>query len=132
MISSRAILHTRYIFQQIFIFMWCFCTAAIIIDSHAPRTVTAKGKENTLREYAAVDELISLSSTFAYVILINSNIERVQALQKWYFIYKERIDVLQQQSDVFQKAQTNFSSDPKTFTPIQTLLTIEHVPAPKF
>ncbi|KAL6557883.1 hypothetical protein OROMI_018233 [Orobanche minor] len=32
-------------------------TAAIIIDSHPPRTVTAKGKENTLHEYAAVDEL---------------------------------------------------------------------------
>ncbi|KAL6570151.1 hypothetical protein OROMI_014665 [Orobanche minor] len=32
-------------------------TAAIIIDSHPPRIVTAKGKENTLHEYAAVDEL---------------------------------------------------------------------------
>ncbi|KAL6586361.1 hypothetical protein OROMI_001349 [Orobanche minor] len=32
-------------------------TAAIIIDSHPPRTVTAKGKENTLHEYAVVDEL---------------------------------------------------------------------------
>ncbi|KAL6528938.1 hypothetical protein OROMI_028824 [Orobanche minor] len=74
-------------------------TAAIIIDSHAPRTVTAKGKQNTLHEYAAVDEL--------------------------YFIYKERIDVLQQQGDVFKQAQTNFSSDPKTFTSIQILLTIE-------
>ncbi|KAL6534944.1 hypothetical protein OROGR_013619 [Orobanche gracilis] len=100
-------------------------TAAIIIDEHAPRTVTAKGKQNTLHEYAAVDEQlrpfiitlwndaapddvynllnstqerqiiaalnftvtdyhnISLSSTSASVILINSNIERVQTLQKW-------------------------------------------------
>ncbi|KAL6536683.1 hypothetical protein OROMI_026264 [Orobanche minor] len=30
--------------------------AAIIIDGHAPRTVTAKGRQNTLHEYAAVDE----------------------------------------------------------------------------
>ncbi|KAL6587944.1 hypothetical protein OROMI_000922 [Orobanche minor] len=98
-----------------------FCTAAIIIDSHAPRTVAAKGKQNTLREYAAVDELhndaapddvynllnstkerhiiaalnfsvtdyhnISLRSTSASVILINSNIKRVQALQKWEVLY---------------------------------------------
>ncbi|KAL6542576.1 hypothetical protein OROMI_024178 [Orobanche minor] len=68
---------------------------------------------------------ISLSSTSASVVLINSNIERVQALQKWevYVIHKEKINVLQQQGDVFKKAQTNFSSDPETFTSIQTLLT---------
>ncbi|KAL6554618.1 hypothetical protein OROHE_007357 [Orobanche hederae] len=100
-------------------------TAAIIIDNQTPRTVTAKGKQNTLHEYAAVDELlkpfiitfwndavpddvyilldqakdrhiiaalnfsvtdyhnISLSSTSASVVLMNSNIERVQALQQW-------------------------------------------------
>ncbi|KAL6586135.1 hypothetical protein OROMI_002779 [Orobanche minor] len=90
-------------------------TAAIIIDSHTPRTVTTKGKQNTL-EYAAVDELndavpddvynlldhakdrhiiaalnfnvtdyhnISLSSTSASVVLMNSKIERVQDLQQW-------------------------------------------------
>ncbi|KAL6572564.1 hypothetical protein OROMI_013522 [Orobanche minor] len=34
-------------------------TAAIIIDGHTSRTVTAKGKQNTLHEYAAVDELIN-------------------------------------------------------------------------
>ncbi|KAL6565180.1 hypothetical protein OROMI_016630 [Orobanche minor] len=34
-------------------------TAAIIIDSHPPRTVMAKGKENTLHEYAAIDELLN-------------------------------------------------------------------------
>ncbi|KAL6503978.1 hypothetical protein OROGR_025901 [Orobanche gracilis] len=121
-------------------------TAAIIIDEHAPRTVTAKGKQNTLHEYAAVDEQlrpfiitlwndaapddvynllnstqerqiiaalnftvtdyhnISLSSTSASVILINSNIER---------------------GGVFKKAQTNFSNDPEAFTSIQTLLTTE-------
>ncbi|KAL6542578.1 hypothetical protein OROMI_024180 [Orobanche minor] len=137
--------------------------AAIIIDGHAPRTVTAKGKQ----KYAAVDEQpfiitlwidaapddvynllnstqerhiiaalnfsvtdyhnISLNSTSASVVLINSNIERVQALQKWevYVIHKEKINVLQQQGDVFKKAQTNFSSDPETFTSIQTLLTTE-------
>ncbi|KAL6571848.1 hypothetical protein OROHE_002717 [Orobanche hederae] len=144
-------------------------TAAIIIDSHPPRTVTAKGKENTLHEYAAVDELlnpfiitfwndaapddvynllsstkerhiiaalnfsvtyyhnISLSSTSASVVLIKSNIERVQDLQKWgvLCIHKERIDVLQQQGDVFRKTETNFSHDPETFTSIETLLTIE-------
>ncbi|KAL6565121.1 hypothetical protein OROMI_016571 [Orobanche minor] len=33
--------------------------AAIIIDSHLPRTVMAKGKENTLHEYAAIDELLN-------------------------------------------------------------------------
>ncbi|KAL6582272.1 hypothetical protein OROMI_006286 [Orobanche minor] len=183
--------------------------AAIIIDGHAPRTVTAKGKQNTLHEYAAVDEQlrlfiitlwndvapydvynllnstqerhiiaalnfsvtdyhrpfiitlwndaapydvynllnstqerhiiaalnfsvtdyhnISLSSTSASVVLKNSNIERVQALQKWevYVIHKEKINVLQQQGDVFKKAQTNFNSDSEAFTSIQTLLTIE-------
>ncbi|KAL6541893.1 hypothetical protein OROGR_011379 [Orobanche gracilis] len=144
-------------------------TAAIIIDEHAPRTVTAKGKQNTLHEYAAVDEQlrpfiitlwndaapddvynllnstqerqiiaalnftvtdyhnISLSSTSASVILINSNIERVQTLRKWevYVIHKEKINILQQQGGVFKKAQTNFSNDPEAFTSIQTLLTTE-------
>ncbi|KAL6543426.1 hypothetical protein OROHE_010048 [Orobanche hederae] len=126
-----------------------------------------KGKENTLHEYAAVDELlnpfiitfwndvapddvynllsstkerhiiaalnfsvsdyhnISPSSTSASVVLIKSNIERVQDLQKWLCIHKERIDVLQQQGDVFRKAQTNFSHDPEFFTSIETLLTTE-------
>ncbi|KAL6582386.1 hypothetical protein OROMI_006400 [Orobanche minor] len=145
--------------------------AAIIIDGHAPRTMTAKGKQNILHEYAAVDEQlrpfiitlwndaalddvynllnstqeghiiaalnfnvtdyhnISLSSTSASVVLINSNIECVQALQKWevYVTHKEKINVLQQQGDVFKKAQTSFSGDPETFTSIQTLLTIEEL-----
>ncbi|KAL6579092.1 hypothetical protein OROMI_009308 [Orobanche minor] len=144
------------------------CTAAVIIDSHPPRTVIEKGKENMLHEYAAIDELlnpfiitfwndvapddvynllsstkerhiiaalnfsvsdyhnISLSSTSASVVLIKSNIGRVQDLQKWGLcIHKERIDVLQQQGDVFRKAQTNFSQDPKIFTSIETLLTTE-------
>ncbi|KAL6582846.1 hypothetical protein OROMI_004924 [Orobanche minor] len=35
-------------------------TTAIIIDSHTPITLTAKGKQNTLHEYAAVDELYLL------------------------------------------------------------------------
>ncbi|KAL6567880.1 hypothetical protein OROGR_001548 [Orobanche gracilis] len=144
-------------------------TAAIIMDAHAPRTVTAKGKQNTLHEYAAVDEQlrpfiitlwndaapddvynllnstqerqiiaalnftitdyhnISLSSTSASIILINSNIERVQTLQKWgvYVIHKEKINILQQQGGVFKKAQTNFSNDPDAFTSVQTLLTTE-------
>ncbi|KAL6584447.1 hypothetical protein OROMI_003736 [Orobanche minor] len=107
--------------------------AAIIIDSHLPRTVMAKGKENTLHEYAAIDELlnpfiitfwndvapddvynllsstkerhiitalnfsvsdyhnVSLSSTSASVVLIKSNIERLQALQKWGFVYTKRV-----------------------------------------
>ncbi|KAL6588059.1 hypothetical protein OROMI_001037 [Orobanche minor] len=57
--------------------------AAIIIDGHAPRTVTAKGKQNTLHEYAALDEQdISLSSTSASVVLINSNIERMLYIKK--------------------------------------------------
>ncbi|KAL6570103.1 hypothetical protein OROMI_014617 [Orobanche minor] len=73
--------------------------AAIIIDGHAPRTVTAKGKQNTLHEYAAVDE---------------------QSV-----IHKEKINVLQQQGDAFKRAQTNFSSDPDTFTSIETLLSTE-------
>ncbi|KAL6536478.1 hypothetical protein OROGR_013050 [Orobanche gracilis] len=103
-------------------------TVAIIMDAHAPRTVTAKGKQNTLHEYAAVDEQdISLSSTSASIILINSNIERVQTLQKWgvYVIHKEKINILQQQGGVFKKAQTNFSNDPDAFTSVQTLLTTE-------
>ncbi|KAL6588186.1 hypothetical protein OROMI_001164 [Orobanche minor] len=141
--------------------------AAIIIDSHLPRTVMAKGKENTLHEYAAIDELlnpfiitfwndaapddvynllsstkerhiiaalnfsvsdyhnVSLSSTSAPVVLLKSNIERVQALQKWLCIHKESVDILQQQGDVFRKAQTNFSHDPQIFSPIETLLTTE-------
>ncbi|KAL6550204.1 hypothetical protein OROMI_020692 [Orobanche minor] len=36
--------------------------AAIIIDGHARRTVTAKGKQNTLHEYAAVDEQLRYQS----------------------------------------------------------------------
>ncbi|KAL6555537.1 Replication factor A protein 1 [Orobanche hederae] len=42
-----------------------------------------------------------------------------------FYIHKERIDVLQQQGDVFKKAQTNFGHDPETFTSIETLLTTE-------
>ncbi|KAL6541173.1 hypothetical protein OROMI_025056 [Orobanche minor] len=139
--------------------------AAIIIDSHLPRTVIAKGKENTLHEYAAIDELlnpfiitfwndvapddvynllsstkerpiiaalnfsvsdyhnVSLSSTSASVVLIKSNIGRVQALQKWGA--KESVDILQQQGDVFRKAQNNFSHDPEVFSSVETLLTTE-------
>ncbi|KAL6543438.1 hypothetical protein OROHE_010060 [Orobanche hederae] len=144
-------------------------TAAIIIDSHTPRTVTAKGKQNTLHEYAAVEKIlkpfiitfwndsspddvynlldhakdrhiiaalnfnvtdyhnISLSSTSASVVLMNSKVERVQALQQWgvYFIHKREIDDIQQQGDVFNKAQSNFSIDPKTFTSVETFLTTE-------
>ncbi|KAL6565101.1 hypothetical protein OROMI_016551 [Orobanche minor] len=147
--------------------------AAIIIDSHLPRTVMAKGKENTLHEYAAIDELyvtpamlnpfiitfwndiapddvynllsstkerpiiaalnfsvsnyhnVSLSSTSASVVLIKSNIGRVQALQKWLCIHKESVDILQQQGDVFRKAQNNFSHNPEVFSSIETLLTTE-------
>ncbi|KAL6586011.1 hypothetical protein OROMI_002655 [Orobanche minor] len=141
--------------------------ATIIIDSHLPRTVMAKGKENTLHEYAAIDELlnpfiitfwndvapddvynllsstkerpiiaalnfsvsdyhnVSLSSTSASVVLIKSNIGRVQALQKWLCIHKESVDILQQQGDVFRKAQNNFSHDPEVFSSVETLLTTE-------
>ncbi|KAL6554667.1 hypothetical protein OROHE_007406 [Orobanche hederae] len=145
-------------------------TAAIIIDNQTPRTVTAKGKQNTLHEYAAVDELlkpfiitfwndavpddvyilldqakdrhiiaalnfsvtdyhnISLSSTSASVVLMNSNIERVQALQQWdvCFMHKREIDEIQQQGNVFKLAQSNFSTDPKTFTSVETFLTTEY------
>ncbi|KAL6572949.1 hypothetical protein OROHE_002425 [Orobanche hederae] len=142
-------------------------TAAIIIDNQTPRTVTAKGKQNTLHEYAAVDELlkpfiitfwndavpddvyilldqakdrhiiaalnfsvtdyhnISLSSTSASVVLMNSNIERVQALQQGCFMHKREIDEIQQQGNVFKLAQSNFSTDPKTFTSVETFLTTE-------
>ncbi|KAL6547484.1 hypothetical protein OROMI_023205 [Orobanche minor] len=139
-----------------------FGTAAIIIDSHPPRSVTARGKQNTLREYAAIDDLIrpfiitfwndtapddvydlldqvkdrhiiaalnfnvteyhniSLSSTSASVVLLNSKNERVQALQQW-----REIDDIQHQGDVFAIAQSTFSIDPETFTSIQTFLTAE-------
>ncbi|KAL6558424.1 hypothetical protein OROMI_018774 [Orobanche minor] len=137
-------------------------TAAIIIDSHPPRNVTARGKQNTLREYAAIDDLlrpfiitfwndtapddvydlldqvkdrhiiaalnfnvtkyhnISLSSTSASVVLLNSKNERVQDLQQW-----REIDDIQHQGDVFAIAQSTFSIDPETFTSIQTFLTAE-------
>ncbi|KAL6584518.1 hypothetical protein OROMI_003807 [Orobanche minor] len=139
-------------------------TAAIIIDSHPPRTVTARGKQNTLREYAMMDELlkpfiitfwndtvpndvynlldrvkdrhiiaalnftvteyhnISLSSTSASVVLLDSKTERVQALQQWYFTHSLEIDDIQQQGDVFRRAQSSFSIDPETFTFIETFL----------
>ncbi|KAL6557033.1 hypothetical protein OROHE_006909 [Orobanche hederae] len=116
--------------------------AAIIIDGHAPRTVTAKGKQNTLHEYAAVDEqlrpfIITLWNDAApddVYNLLNSTQERhiIAALNfsvtdfHMYVIHKEKINVLQQQGDVFKRAQTNLSSDPETFTSIQTLLTTEH------
>ncbi|KAL6561352.1 hypothetical protein OROMI_016953 [Orobanche minor] len=144
-------------------------TAAIIIDSHPPRTVTARGKQNTLREYAAIDDLlrpfiitfwndtapddiydlldqvkdrhiiaalnfnvteyhnISLSSTSASVVLLNSKNERVQALQQWYFMHRREIDDIQHQGDVFGIAQSSFSIDPETFTSIQTFLTAEQI-----
>ncbi|KAL6551247.1 hypothetical protein OROMI_021735 [Orobanche minor] len=142
-------------------------TVAIIIDSHPPRTVTARGKQNTLREYAAIDDLlrpfiitfwndtapddiydlldqvkdkniiaalnfsvteyhnISLSSTSASVVLLNSKNERVQALQQWYFMHRREIDDIQHQGDVFAIAQYSLSIDPETFTSIQTFLTAE-------
>ncbi|KAL6585886.1 hypothetical protein OROMI_002530 [Orobanche minor] len=68
---------------------------------------------------------VSLSSTSASVVLIKSNIGRVQALQKWLCIHKESVDILQQQGDVFRKAQNNFSHDPEVFSSIETLLTTE-------
>ncbi|KAL6502297.1 hypothetical protein OROHE_024725 [Orobanche hederae] len=97
-------------------------TAAIIIDSHPPRTVMAKGKENTLHEYAAVDELLN-----PFIITFWNDVAPDDDLQKWgvLYIHKERIDVLQQQGDVFRKAQTNFVHDTETFTSIETLLTTE-------
>ncbi|KAL6578972.1 hypothetical protein OROMI_009188 [Orobanche minor] len=144
-------------------------TAAIIIDSHPPRNVTARGKQNPLREYAAIDDLlrpfiitfwndtapddvydlldqvkdrhiiaalnfnvteyhnISLSSTSASVVLLNSKNERVQALQQWYFMHRREIDDIQHQGDVFAIAQSTFSIDPETFTSIQTFLTAEQI-----
>ncbi|KAL6564991.1 hypothetical protein OROMI_016441 [Orobanche minor] len=124
--------------------------AAIIIDGHAPRTVTAKGKQNTLHEYAAVDEqlrpsIITLWNDAApddVYNLLNSTKERhiIAALNfsvtdstifhsalplHLSVIHKEKINVLQQQGDAFKRAQTNFSSDPDTFTSIQTLLSTE-------
>ncbi|KAL6570371.1 hypothetical protein OROMI_014885 [Orobanche minor] len=118
--------------------------AAIIIDGHAPRTVTAKGKQNTLHEYAAVDEqlkpfIITLWNDAApddVYNLLNSTKERhiVAALNfsvtdfhtlNVSVIHKEKINALQQQGDAFKRAQTNFSSDPDTFTSIETLLSIE-------
>ncbi|KAL6535996.1 hypothetical protein OROHE_012840 [Orobanche hederae] len=96
-------------------------TTAIIIDSHPPITVTARGKQNTLREYAAIDDL----STSASVVLLNSKNERVQDLQQWYFMHTREIDDIQHQGDVFSIAQSTFSIDPETFTSIQTFLTAE-------
>ncbi|KAL6570232.1 hypothetical protein OROMI_014746 [Orobanche minor] len=118
--------------------------AAIIIDGHAPRTLTAKGKQNTLHEYAAVDEqlkpfIITLWNDAApddVYNLLNSTKDRhiVAALNfsvtdfhtlNVSVIHKEKINALQQQGDAFKRAQTNFSSDPDTFTSIETLLSIE-------
>ncbi|KAL6588243.1 hypothetical protein OROMI_001221 [Orobanche minor] len=123
-------------------------TAAIIIDSHPPRNITARGKQNTLREYAAIDDLlrpfiitfwndtasddvydlldqynISLSSTSASVVLLNSKNERVQALQQWYSMHRREIDEIQHQGNIFAIAQSTFGIDPETFTSIQTFLT---------
>ncbi|KAL6550363.1 hypothetical protein OROMI_020851 [Orobanche minor] len=115
--------------------------AAIIIDNHLPRTVMAKGKENTLHEYAAIDELFNpfiitfwndvapddvynlLSSTKERHIIaaLNFSVSDYHTL----CIHKESVDVLQQQGDVFRKAQTNFSHDPEIFSSIETLLTTE-------
>ncbi|KAL6576452.1 hypothetical protein OROHE_000233 [Orobanche hederae] len=68
---------------------------------------------------------ISLSSTSASVVLLNSKNERVQALQQWYYIHRREIDDIQHQGDVFSIAQSTFSIDPETFTSIQTFLTGE-------
>ncbi|KAL6556975.1 Replication factor A protein 1 [Orobanche hederae] len=40
-----------------------------------------------------------------------------------YFIHKREIDDIQQQGDVFKKAQSNFSIDPETFKSVETFLT---------
>ncbi|KAL6578976.1 hypothetical protein OROMI_009192 [Orobanche minor] len=142
-------------------------TAAIIIDSHPPRTVTAKGKENTLHEYAAIDELLNpfiitfwndvapddvyslLSSTKERHIIaaLNFSVSDYHSNTTLFpsslpsagrilnacrifrngelCIHKESVDILQQQGDVFRKAQTNFSHDPEIFASIETLLTTE-------
>ncbi|KAL6558549.1 hypothetical protein OROMI_018899 [Orobanche minor] len=125
--------------------------AAIIIDGRAPRTVTAKGKQNTLHEYAVVDEhcfphilrlrpfiitlwndaapddvynLLNSTKEMHIVAALNFSVTDFHTLNVS-VIHKEKRNVLQQQGDAFKKAQTNFSSDPDTFTSIETLLSIE-------
>ncbi|KAL6575286.1 hypothetical protein OROMI_012571 [Orobanche minor] len=68
---------------------------------------------------------ISLSSTSASVVLLNSKNERVQALQQWCSMHRREIDEIQHQGDIFAIAQSSFSIDPETFTSIQTFLTAE-------
>ncbi|KAL6519054.1 hypothetical protein OROHE_017478 [Orobanche hederae] len=132
------------------------CTVAIIIDSHTPRTVTAKGKQNTLHEYAAVDELLKpFIITFwndaapddVYILLdqakdrhiiaaLNFSVTDYHKLHiciccshelknRTYFMHKGEIDGIQQQGNVFKRAQSNFSIDPETFTSVETFLTAE-------
>ncbi|KAL6576987.1 hypothetical protein OROMI_011263 [Orobanche minor] len=117
-------------------------TAAIIIDSHPPRNVTARGKQNTLREYAAIDDLLRpFIITFwndtapddVYDLLdqvkdrhiiaaLNFNVTEYHNM---YFMHRREIDDIQHQGDVFAIAQSTFSIDPETFTSIQTFLTAE-------
>ncbi|KAL6565052.1 hypothetical protein OROMI_016502 [Orobanche minor] len=60
---------------------------------------------------------ISLSSTSASVVLLDSKNERVQV-----FTHSREIHDIQQQGDVFRRAQSTFSIDPETFTSIETFL----------
>ncbi|KAL6556940.1 hypothetical protein OROHE_006816 [Orobanche hederae] len=122
-------------------FQWILGTAAIIIDSHTPRTLTAKGKQNTLHEYAAVDELLKpFIITFwndaapddVYNLLDRAKDRHIISALNFnvteyhmYFIHKREIDDIQQQGDVFKRAQSNFSIDPETFTSVQMFLTAE-------
>ncbi|KAL6558279.1 hypothetical protein OROMI_018629 [Orobanche minor] len=115
-------------------------TAAIIIDSHTIRTVTAKGRQNTLHEYAGVYELLKpFIITFwndaapndVYNLLDRAKDRHIIAALNFnvtdlsqYFIHKREIDDIQQQGDVFKKAQSNFSIDLETFTSVQ-FLTVE-------
>ncbi|KAL6581223.1 hypothetical protein OROMI_007146 [Orobanche minor] len=117
-------------------------TAAIIIDSHTPRTVTAKGKQNTLHEYAAVDELYNdAAPDDVYILLDQAKDRHIIAALNFNVTDYHKLHIciccphevkksnvfrlFNNGGNVFKKAQSNFSIDPETFTSVETFLTVE-------
>ncbi|KAL6509801.1 hypothetical protein OROGR_022289 [Orobanche gracilis] len=116
-------------------------TAAIVLEGRAPRSVTAKGKQHILHEYAAVDELLRpFIITFwndaapdnVYVLLDAPKEPHIIAALNFtvtdyhrYSIHKDTIAELQHQGNIFKQAQTPFGSDTEAITSVHTLLAIK-------
>ncbi|KAL6498660.1 hypothetical protein OROGR_028207 [Orobanche gracilis] len=103
-------------------------TAAIVLEGRAPRSVTAKGKQHILHEYAAVDELLRPFIITFWNDAAPDNITTISPLAQHlhlYSIHKDTIAELQHQGNIFKQAQTPFGSDTEAITSVHTLLAIK-------